>query len=62
MGIIAMKYINTANLKRKGFSLSNGVAEPQSITMDSQIQGKKKVAVIWWHHAIHIILFISVIK
>jgi hypothetical protein len=41
MGIIAMKYINTANLKRKGFSLSNGVAEPQSITMDSQIQEKK---------------------
>jgi len=40
MGIIAMKYINTANLKGQGFSLTNRVAEPQSITIDSQIQEK----------------------
>jgi hypothetical protein len=43
MGIVAMKYINTSNLKKQAFSFSSLVVKSQSTTTDRQ---KKNAPVI----------------
>ena len=57
LSIIAMKYINTANLKDNVLAW---VIDWQNHNQWQWIaRYKKKVAVIWQHHAIPVILFIS---